>query len=1029
MNTASAAKTGTGTDSHSHAESARAERRARLAETSHCAPCGIDLSGLAEKLQKTGPETSPEPAGGRHAQPQEATDDVQGALGDSISKAIEAQFLSALEGRLSKDVAPEPAYYAYGCKVELHGLVSQSNLNGRVARTVAQPRSVLDRGRLRVVLCAPDGAPAFHGGVSDSCPECGLGQGKRAEFQPCVCKFFLSVKPANIRALAQADPKLEQEVQRMEEAPLTLEQLDQQLITKIMAKLSLPERVTLAASHPILRQVLFDPENAERMWGEQPLVLALCNHSRPGGSWHKAASCICCGASFLEKEIRACELCRNVWFCADCGKRPRMRTACWVSESMGLKQSRRGYYPAVSFCVEFKGTAAPIIPGSSTEAERLYHNTAGSLPVLTDRWLCSLPQRLRASVAGATRQLVLRSANGDHGNSTRSKWCGSLEVGLGALLCTTQQGPAWPKLLSLTFGESDNRAVFNGSPGNRPAEALYDFVFDRQLRRLASSMPKLRVLACGGERGYHSDSGTIESEVDMVDTLLDFPTVDSIQCSSSMMHKLRGKESGAVRDRIRRLMITEAVNSTHAYIPWRDVYSSWPDFARDYPNLQVLRVKFSEALCTPLEAIVRGVPTLTHLFIDAAECCINDVPDADADCELWTALGQSSPLAEYTRATDCGGNFARHFSCLREHRHLKEVHIKIDSGLATFSSLLDRDWSMFGCDPFSVLRAVQEENAGYDPAAAQAAEARAEVFSFARSVLPDLISHQSACDEPQHDAYTGRSALQNTLLLNLLNEKLAENGLEACYTLTHLTNWMKNQSYSQKCKERQFLPPSWERGSEFPPGFRPGSDESSSSVEQKKIAIKKKPAVKKKATRRRTPNERYAGSKRDPSLHLLKLSSMAHGTDPSNVMVFRNAYSPPYNAAVDLGEEMCTARLLCLARLIYDMQAAAGPRIKLLFQASREGTQPARLCVYKRVHKELVQNCQGHTDAVRALDTALAGLYRCTDGEEEESTSMPSQEWRRSGEVVDLQEGELDVAEPFDVAWSRAFHTADRGGD
>jgi hypothetical protein len=374
---------------------------------------------------------------------------------------------------------------------------------------------------------------------------------------------------------------------------------------------------------------------------------------------------------------------------------------------------------------------------------------------LTDRWLCALPPLFRRRVTHAVTKLIINGINADLAEAVPNRsgaaghspvvgapalaswtcphcqcvlhsvmphvaerWAatgcrecevsekaddtrpGSLNVGLGALL-HIGESVTWPNLTSLTVGE--NEIDFEGSVYKQTDTGygeLTEYMWKKQLRRLARHMPSLSTIAIGGSNGMHEDSEDLD--IGMVHVLTDFPSVNGLALHverSQILHfahfvalYLR-RDTRKWRERIESFDVrgepyaqppaasSDVIHATSArllarlqklYLCENSCQPSSEDAAppgghrsilpalRALPGLRILRINIGAfGSLRGAVAIANACPALTHLWVSIDSC----------------TLRKSADGAPEDDQEDC----VSYLKQLQAHTNLREIHALWDS--------------------------------------------------------------------------------------------------------------------------------------------------------------------------------------------------------------------------------------------------------------------------------------------------------------------------------------------------------------
>jgi hypothetical protein len=503
-------------------------------------------------------------------------------------------------------------------------------------------------------------------------------------------------------------------------ARCTLDKLSSDTLIHIMSLLDSVTRVTLAAAHPHFRAVLFD-QGCATLWGAVPLQLELCSGAGYDGvgGWHSAASCVSCGVSYLDAQLRCCIKCGSMWACKRC--------FCLEDDNAppdcaNLRDTKaRSRVPALQTLADLCRCKSGQAGGAGGSLEREKDIRAirserdrdprdgfgGGAALLTDRWLCSLPPQYRRSITAATTRLNLlssRNPNSPHRNASvyDGDACCSIDVGLGALI-HLGEAVTWPKLRYLQVAETEAWAHY----GTREAEyapcvreELYRFTWDHQLKRLARHMPVLHTLSFGDWVGLTGEYNGLANVLDVKTLFNRLPTVRSINGDCEWLHR----------------MSTSRVASLHCvrisgYAYEGRALQRLLQALDRMPAIKALRVIASGKLFGPMDAIARRAPSLEHLMIETDTVRLRRLRAADAHIldgfaqheeEMgmdWYGAPPSAP-----EQPDCKADFTEHIKALRVHPNLKRLSITIDCGVLEGYRTCDGiDWSEFATTGGHVL--------------------------------------------------------------------------------------------------------------------------------------------------------------------------------------------------------------------------------------------------------------------------------------------------------------------------------------
>lgn len=553
----------------------------------------------------------------------------------------------------------------YGDPVMIHSLTTRSDLNGTWARVATQPPETIAKGRVKVVRC--EGTSQLAGPLwswANLLETCSL------------ATISIAVQPKNL-AKVEAFPTSEPVNEGNN--PASLVGLSTELMIKVFSFMSRAQRVTVAASHPNFRAILFDTGSAQLWRGVLKLELSSCTEQ--GSGWHFGETCTICGTSFLESRIYLCSDCQQAGFCERCAGFPlhgKEQVFCQSLWSNKDKCPTADAWVAVCTAVadDKRGSRKSVpLPHTNPKAGR------GSLRCLTDRWLCALPRHFHRAISQVVTRLVI-SGGWNEQSQPQGKNFGSPQVGMGALLQPCTRGPAWPGLAALTTTEPDLSTICLQNWGSEIGRnTLIQHTWCEQLVRLAISMPVLKSLALSvvgdGEPGlvWSKTYGSFNDRA----VLAAFNSVTHFE--GFRLDPIYGWDHQTTAQRE-----TAHLAMDH-YWKIEELQKHIPVIARTLSSLRKVRLTCSGVcLWHAAEVIAQHCPSVSHLFLHGDSALTQIMGSQALRDETGSRVG-------WRQHVDWADDFRVHLDALQEHPCLKELHISWDS--CSLKGYRDLEWDAF----------------------------------------------------------------------------------------------------------------------------------------------------------------------------------------------------------------------------------------------------------------------------------------------------------------------------------------------
>ncbi len=579
---------------------------------------------------------------------------------------------------LTKTARTVPVYCVeeveYGDPVMLHSLTTRSDLNGTWARVATQPPETVAKGRVKVVRCE---------GVSElTGPIWGWANLLKTH---SLATTSIAVQPKNL-AKVKAFPTSESVCEGNN--PASLVGLSTELVIKVFSFLTRAQRVTVAASHPNFRAILFDTGSAQLWRGVLKLELSSCTEQ--GSGWHFGETCTICGISFLESKIYLCTECQQAGICERCAGFPSHgqeqvfcqsvwsdRDKChtpdaWVAVCTAVADDQRGARNSVP------------LPHKNPKAGR------GSLRCLTDRWLCALPRHFHRAITQVVTRLVI-SSGWNIESQPQGENFGSPQVGMGALLQPCTRGPAWPSLSDLTTTEPDLSKLSLQNWGNEIGRnTLIQHTWCEQLVRLAMSMPVLKSLAL-------SVVGNDDLGLEWSETYGSFNDCAVLAAFNSVTH-FEGFGLDPIYGWDHQATAHNKRESAHLamdhYWNIEQLQEHIPVISRTLSSLRKVRLTCSGVcLWRAAEVIAQHCTTVSHLFLHG-------------DTTLTQIMGSRALGDDRLPFHETANDFRVHLDALQEHPSLQELHISWDS--CYVKGYRDLEWDAFPGTVHSLAPEVPE---------------------------------------------------------------------------------------------------------------------------------------------------------------------------------------------------------------------------------------------------------------------------------------------------------------------------------